>query len=462
MEFRNLTPFPAIAFDALDQRDVRFHTVVMRMTFNVQRDATLAFAEEQTPLLASDEYHGVPNQSSVRQESDFAPYKPFTDVIINAHAHAPGGRALAQFLTGIEIQRGAIVPDLPPRPHGMNQFMPPSATQLAAWTRQCAAARLQAQSDAVLLSKNLLVSGPRLWRYRPRLLRTLTAFSLHAWRLSRARPITVLPLRFEVSYGGENKVAADSDHARRVPKQHRLPARDSGGPEAGSLTAHSVYAGNPVGIGWNEPWYLRAVRCQRILAPQLTYPHDQVRAHDPAHRCRPAGFGVLGRAWQPRLAFAGTYDQQWLNERHPYLPTDFDFRYWNGAPEDQQVHPHLAGDETVTLFNMCPPKTPGASCDGNGNTRLAFRLPGHLPFVLVRFADGQLGELAAKLDTLTIEADLPSSSPESAMQIVCIWRATVASTPAVRVLEARMLSSRDVVAMRAASTVSTNISIPAH
>lgn len=462
MEFRNLTPFPAISFEALDQRDIRFHTVVMRITFNVQPDGTLAFAEEQTPLLASDLYYGEPNLSSVRQESDFAPYKPFTDVLVNAHAHVPGGHALEQFLTGIEIKRASIVPNLPPRPHGMNQFTPPSDAQLSAWAKQCKVAQQQAQSEAVVLSKILLVSGPRLWRYRHRLLRTLAAFSLHAWGLSRARPIMALPLRYEVSYGGENKVVADSAHARRVPKQHRLPAKGSGASEAHTVIAHSVHVGNPVGIGWIEPWYLNTVRCKRIIAPQLTYPQDQVRAHEPAHRCRPAGFGVVGRAWQPRLAFAGTYEQQWLDERHPYLPADFDFRYWNGAPEDQQVHPHLAGDETVTLFNMCPPKTPGAIHDANGNTHLTFRLPGHLPFVLVRFADGQLGELAADLDTLTIEAESAPSSSEFAVQVVCIWRATVASTPAVRVLEARMISNRDVVSMRAASTGATNISIPVH
>jgi hypothetical protein len=36
MEFRNRTPFPAMAFDCLDQRDQRFHTLVMRLTFELQ------------------------------------------------------------------------------------------------------------------------------------------------------------------------------------------------------------------------------------------------------------------------------------------------------------------------------------------------------------------------------------------------------------------------------------------
>lgn len=125
MEFRNLTPFPAIAFDALDQRDVRFHTVAIRLTFTLQPDGTLAFAEEQTPLITSDVYYGEPNQSSSRQESDFVPYKPCTDVIINAHAHAPMGKVLEQFYTGIEIQSASIAPNFPARPHGLTSLMPP-------------------------------------------------------------------------------------------------------------------------------------------------------------------------------------------------------------------------------------------------------------------------------------------------------------------------------------------------
>ncbi len=56
---------------------------------------------------------------------------------------------------------------------------------------------------------------------------------------------------------------------------------------------------------------------------------------------RPAGFGILGRAWPPRLQKAGTYDQRWLDQRWPLLPKDFGFAYWNGAPEDQQIDsPH--------------------------------------------------------------------------------------------------------------------------
>ena len=51
--------------------------------------------------------------------------------------------------------------------------------------------------------------------------------------------------------------------------------------------------------------------------------------------------------------------------------------------------------------------------------------------MLVRYDNGAIGELAARLDTLLIE-------PEQ-RRIACVWRATVAQQPAVRALEARMI-----------------------
>ena len=104
MEFRNLTPFPAIAFDGLDQRDITFHTIVMRLTFELQEDGNLTFASDQTPLVTTDMYYGEANQSSVKQESDFAPYKPHTDVILIANGYSPKGRPVSTFQIGRKIK----------------------------------------------------------------------------------------------------------------------------------------------------------------------------------------------------------------------------------------------------------------------------------------------------------------------------------------------------------------------
>lgn len=411
MEFRNLTAFPAMAFDSLDQHDQRFHTVVMRLTFFVQDDGALAPAPEQTPLATGDEFYGEVNRSSVRQESDLAPYKPHTDVIVVANACAPQGRASKLFAVALTIN---------------------SAPGTSA------------------LRKVLLVRGSREWRRRHVLTRALSLFTLPRWKLTAPQPITTLPLRYEYAYGGENAILVTDPTAGRVGKKYRLPGRApqaarTGTGEAPDAIAHSVYQQNPVGRGFVERWYRHAVRLARVPAPQIESPDQLVDRFGTA--CAPQGFGVIGRAWQPRRALAGTYDEQWLEQRHPYLPADFDFAYWNGAPRDQQITPHLSGDESVTLGNLCPPE-PATVPDAAGNTYLTFALPGHLPFVLVRFEDGRMGELAARLDTLIVDTAPDANDPDKKMSVVCVWRATVAAEPGVRVLEARMLARADVLTLR--------------
>ena len=81
-----------------------------------------------------------------------------------------------------------------------------------------------------------------------------------------------------------------------------------------------------------------------------------------------------------------------------------------------------------------------------------FTLPGHLPFVLVRFEDGAIGELAAKLDTLIIDVVPDPKQAAKKPTVTCVWRATLGVTPSVRVLEARMLSATEVQALRAQTT----------
>ncbi len=449
MEFRNLTPFPAIAFDGLDQHDQRFHSVVMRLTFALRDDGALAFAPVQTPLATSDEFYGEINRSSVRQESDLAPYKPHTDVIVIADACAPQGLASKRFLVALKINGAPTTPDLPPEPHGLAPAHQASAERLAEWRRQCARLSAQASEGAPVLRKVLAIRGAREWRKRYPLARALTMLALPQWKLTAPLPVTALPLRYEYAYGGENKILVTERAAKRVDKKYRLPGRapqpdDAGGGPPDAI-AHSVYEQNPVGRGFAERWYLRAARPARVLAPQIeAYDQPMARLGE-AHT--PQGLGVVGRAWKQRLGLAGTYDQQWLERRHPHLPADFDFAYWNGAPADQQVTPHLDGDETITLCNLCPADA-GTVRDAAGNTCLSFSLPGHLPFVLVRFQDGRLGELAAKLDTLIIDAAPDAGDPEKKLSVVCVWRATIATEPGVRVLEARMLSRADVTTLR--------------
>ncbi|MGH6913441.1 MAG: DUF2169 family type VI secretion system accessory protein, partial [Geminicoccales bacterium] len=109
----------------------------------------------------------------------------------------------------------------------------------------------------------------------------------------------------------------------------------------------SVCPTNPHGRG-----YAQKAGAQRDrLMPNLEDPRRPL--HDLALPHMPAGFGPIGRTWQPRLALAGTYDERWQTERAPEPPEDFDYGYCNGAPADQQVG-YLRGDESLLAENLHP------------------------------------------------------------------------------------------------------------
>jgi hypothetical protein len=66
--------------------------VIIKGTFAIPWDGTLPrLAEEQAPLVTADEFTGEPGKSATRYESEFAPYKPRCDVLLNGSAYAPGG-----------------------------------------------------------------------------------------------------------------------------------------------------------------------------------------------------------------------------------------------------------------------------------------------------------------------------------------------------------------------------------
>ncbi|ODN42526.1 DUF2169 family type VI secretion system accessory protein [Piscirickettsia litoralis] len=100
---------------------------------------------------------------------------------------------------------------------------------------------------------------------------------------------------------------------------------------------------NPLGKGKapeKELWHL----------PNIEYPYD--RQTQPGQQVRPASFGPIGALWQPRLEFAGTYNQEWLERHWPYFPSDVNWKYFNIAPDDQQLPFMLTGKEHFYLQNM--------------------------------------------------------------------------------------------------------------
>ncbi len=216
--------------------------------------------------------------------------------------------------------------------------------------------------------------------------------------------------------------------AARVKPEFRLtPAQQAQHPDhPAAPLAHPVCEENPLGQGYSEAWYRDALKLKRIAAPQIEDPNDPIAEFGKHYT--PQGLGVRPKSHPARRKLGGTIDAAFIENNKP-LPDDFDFGVWNAAPPDQQCD-FLHGDEVIELTNLCAPAAAGAKCDAVGNTVLTLTLPGALPFVLVRFEDGMIGELPAELDTLVIDTE--------AQHVACVWRATLPMEPPVQRLEARM------------------------
>jgi hypothetical protein len=376
MEFRNYTPFPALAFASVVPGNQRFQTVVLRQTF-VLRAGVLVLDQAQSPLVTADQYFGEPNASSVKAESDLAPYKPRCDVVICADAHAPGDLPVPQFNVGVGLAR----------PGGQ-----------------------------MLIEHWLRVTGPR------ELVR-----SNREWALSAPQPFKTLAMRYEHAWGGQCRVEDDD-----------------------GAVQHTGCEANPIGAGFAESWYLDAIEAERLAAPRVESPTAPFTAEawhaalEGKSELAPGGLGVVGRAWQPRLKLAGTYDDAWLESRHPGLPDDFDFGHWNGAHPMLQV-PHLKGNESLVLVNLVHSRHPQARADSQGNTRLVFRLPGHLPMGWA-YTGETLKFAPLLLDTLHV--DLTAEEPRVALT----WRATVPGD--TQRFEARFIDSEELGRMTTAGAES--------
>jgi hypothetical protein len=183
-----------------------------------------------------------------------------------------------------------------------------------------------------------------------------------AWRQSKPEPLTELPLSYALAYGGQ----APGDDA---PESHDF---------------------NPAGLGFATP---------RLLKDGNPFPAAQIgdladfMATDPLATWTVHGLGPIAKAWLPRRGHAGTFDAQWHRTRHPRMPHDYSYRFWNAAPARLQFAEGLLGHETITVS--------GVSLDGMTHVQL----PGAQ---LVLFC-GSDQPLAMPLDT--VEADIRAADP---------------------------------------------------
>ncbi len=66
------------------------------------------------------------------------------------------------------------------------------------------------------------------------------------------------------------------------------------------------------------------------------------------------GFGFFPKNKPPRSGYSGTYDERWRKERAPFLPADFDYRFFQSAYPELITDGYLKGNEKVFAENVSP------------------------------------------------------------------------------------------------------------
>jgi hypothetical protein len=183
-------------------------------------------------------------------------------------------------------------------------------------------------------------------------------------RPGRPRPFVSKSITYDCAFGG-------TDTRSENPKEH------------------AAYMANPTGVGFH-----RDVRPEWVVGSPLPNTEETgqpVKA--PNESYQPMSFGVLGRHWDPRREYAGTYNRHWLEHVFPFLPEDFDDRYFQAAPPDQQL-PKAFGEMRVALLNLTP--------DGARD----FVIPAISAPIFVCPRRGGREEYRGELDTVVIEPDV--------------------------------------------------------
>jgi hypothetical protein len=159
----NSTRMAAGLSAAVDKDGRDYCVVVVKGTYLINADGTSELADEQEALVLADRHLGEPSQTSILYECEFAPFKPRSELIFNAVAHAPGGKPVTEMLCGFQF--GSI-------------------------------------------KKTVKVLGDRVWQ------RGVGGVSLSA-----PQPFVTMPLVYERAFGG-------SDHSHESDKYHGTELRN--------------------------------------------------------------------------------------------------------------------------------------------------------------------------------------------------------------------------------------------
>lgn len=212
--------------------------------------------------------------------------------------------------------------------------------------------RLRAGIRVGPMEKAFDVVGDRVWQAG------LTGISA-----SSPQPFTEKLVSYDTAFGGADRYSQDESE-------------------------HDAYLPNPVGRGWHK--HLKNAWVDGTPLPNTEEIGKSVSF--PSDKHKPMAMGPIGRGWPQRARYAGTYDQRWLDDVFPFLPKDFDERYYQAAPEDQQM-PLPKGPMEVMLC--------GFTADGPRQ----FVLPHFEAPIHVFPKRGLREDLIGTLDTIAFEPD---------------------------------------------------------
>ena len=314
MEIVNSTPFQLAPMPGRLTFPGHTLTLIVKGTFDLHPGETVTPSDEQIFPTGEEFYPDDEEMTgSCRYESDYACYKPCTDLLLSGHCHSPVGKPV-----------------------------------------QACRVTFQAGAHSAILN----VFGDRYWKGIPGMR-----------VISDPESFTRMELRYENSFGGPG------------------------------------FKKNPTGKGYRKEEN-DAGDSSRPL-PNIENPHNLVDS--PGSRPEPAGFGPLGKMWQQRYSKMGTYSGNYVKERWPWFPLDFDWKHYNAAPPNMQVDGYLRGDEKLYCENLHPQHSLYES-----------RLPClRVRTFLNRLDEEESGrtkfsEVAVKLDTLWVDMD--------AEKLILVWR----------------------------------------
>lgn len=181
-----------------------------------------------------------------------------------------------------------------------------------------------------------------------------------SWQLSAAEPTTEVALDYRL---------AASDQSMDGVGDPKVPA-------------------NPIGV--RQP--SRRITNEEHALPTAMIDSSNDDYSDAFTERVPQGLSPIPPFWRMRQQFAGTYDEDWLANRHPRLPADFDYRFYQSAHPDLIYPGYLNGNELAELARLVP-----------GGGTLRFCLPGIQPVARYRWRDGREVSLLMNLDGLHID-----------------------------------------------------------